>query len=176
MCRYTQEAKLPQVSRLRAHHELNELRSDELRFSLDEIKDFLRSGLEVDISPALVEHLEERTEGWGAGLRLLVQALQSKSTQREIEDFLTKFTGNQKQFVEYIVEDILADQPESTQTFLRETAHLKRLNASLCDAVIDRADSQLILETLERGNLFLSTLSTQSTNKWYRYHPLFVRR
>ena len=53
-----------------------------------------------------------------------------------------------------------------------QTSILDRLNASLCDAVTGRDDSQSVLQDLERSNLFL--ISLDNRREWYRYHHLFA--
>jgi LuxR family maltose regulon positive regulatory protein len=55
---------------------------------------------------------------------------------------------------------------------LLQTAILERLSGSLCDAVTGQKDGREILETLERGNLFIVPLDDQ--RQWYRYHHLFT--
>lgn len=56
--------------------------------------------------------------------------------------------------------------------FLRQTAILDRLTAPLCDAVMGRENSQVMLERLEEANLFLIPLDRR--REWYRYHRLFA--
>ena len=46
------------------------------------------------------------------------------------------------------------------------------MSAPLCNAVLNRNDSQLILETLEKNNMFVIPLDTERS--WYRYHHLFA--
>ncbi|HEY3228694.1 MAG TPA: hypothetical protein VGJ87_05690, partial [Roseiflexaceae bacterium] len=64
------------------------------------------------------------------------------------------------------------------QRFLLDTAILNQLTASLCDALLLGDDaspdaySQLVLDELERKNLFLVPLDGQ--RHWYRYHQLFA--
>jgi LuxR family transcriptional regulator, maltose regulon positive regulatory protein len=67
---------------------------------------------------------------------------------------------------------VLSSQPESLQEFLLQTAFLNRLTGSLCNAVTGRNDSELMLEQLERANLFLIPLD--DARQWYRYHALFA--
>ena len=52
------------------------------------------------------------------------------------------------------------------------TSILARLCGSLCTAVTGLEDSQAILESLERSNLFIVPLDDQRV--WYRYHHLFA--
>ncbi len=58
------------------------------------------------------------------------------------------------------------------RNFLLQTSILDRLSGSLCDAVTAQDGGRGMLETLERGNLFVVPLDDQ--RQWYRYHHLFA--
>ncbi len=160
------------LARLRVRNELNELRAVDLRFSSEEARVFLERVLSVPLSTEVVEHLQERTEGWVAGLQLASLALRGRATTRDIEQFLVAFSGSQRHLLTYFVTEVLDAQPEPLQMFLLQTCVLDRLSAPLCDAVTGRADSHLLLEELERANLFLEPLDDEQ--RWYRYHALFA--
>jgi LuxR family maltose regulon positive regulatory protein len=157
------------LARLRARNELNELQADDLRFSPEEIRSFFRQAIQLPLSAEAIEHLEARTEGWVAGLRLAALALQGR---QDIEQFLITLSGSHGHILEYLVEEVLNAQPAPRQEFLLQTTFLSRLTASLCDAVTGRNDSELMLEQLERANLFLNVLD--GARQWYRYHALFA--
>ena len=70
------------------------------------------------------------------------------------------------------MEEVLQRQPERIRNFLLQTSILDRLSGPLCDAVTGREDGQAMLETLERGNLFVVPLDDR--RQWYRYHHLFA--
>jgi LuxR family maltose regulon positive regulatory protein len=76
--------------------------------------------------------------------------------------------------LDYLVEEVLYQQPESVQTFLLRTSILDRLYGPLCDAVLrdPAASGQATLAYLERANLFLVPLDNE--RRWYRYHHLFA--
>lgn len=160
------------LARLRARYEILELRATDLRFSSAEIQTFLQQTLPLSLSPDTLAHLEARTEGWAAGLRLVALAVQGRKDSQEIEHFLTTFSGSHGHVLEYLVEEVLSVQPELRREFLLHTAFLSRLTASLGDAVMGGTDSALILEELERANLFLIPLD--EAGQWYRYHALFA--
>lgn len=160
------------LARLRAHDDLYELHAVDLRFSTEETRAFLQQSLSFSLSPASIERLEERTEGWVTGLRLLALALQGRKDPQDLERMLATFSGSQRHILEYLVADVLSSQPESRQDFLLHTAFLNRLTSSLCDAVMGRNDSERVLEQLERANLFL--LPLDDAGMWYRYHALFA--
>lgn len=79
--------------------------------------------------------------------------------------------GLDRYITNYFVEEVLAGLPEHVQTFLLATSILQRMNASLCNLVTQRTDSDAMLEWLHQSNLFISPANT--ANSWYRYHRLF---
>ncbi|MEO0824349.1 MAG: helix-turn-helix transcriptional regulator, partial [Cyanobacteria bacterium J06642_9] len=157
------------LARLRSHGELTELRVSDLRFTPDEATAFLNQGMGLAISAMEVSALEQRTEGWIAGLQLAALSLQGRE---DIPDFVAAFSGDDRYIVDYLLEEVLQRQPDRIRHFLLQTAILERLSGALCDAVTDQSDGQDMLETLERGNLFLIPLDNK--RQWYRYHHLFA--
>lgn len=166
-----QDPPLP-LARLRARHELNELRADDLRFTPDEIHAFLQQTLPTPLPDAQVAQLRDRTEGWPAGLRLAALAIEGPRDTQTVERLLAGFGGGHGPVVDYLVEEVLAAQPDSVQDFLIRTAFLTRLCGDLCDAVLDRQGSDHLLDALARANLFLVPLD--EAGHWYRYHALFA--
>ncbi|HEX2924447.1 MAG TPA: LuxR C-terminal-related transcriptional regulator, partial [Chloroflexota bacterium] len=91
---------------------------------------------------------------------------------RDASSFIQGFTGSDRFILDYLVEEVLQQQPAEVRGFLLETAILDRLCGPLCDALLDREDSQSMLERLEANNLFVVPLDHQ--RRWYRYHRLFA--
>jgi LuxR family maltose regulon positive regulatory protein len=167
------EPALP-LARWRTRNELSEFTAADLRFTLAETQAFVRETLQIDLPPDQLARLEERTEGWVAGLRLIALALQGRSSAKAAEEFLSTFSGGHRYVLEYLVGEVIGTQSESVQTFLLQTSVLNRLAAALCDAVTERNDSALLLNQLERANLFLIPLGEDGRHAWYRYHALFA--
>ena len=163
-----EDPNLP-LARLRARGQLTELRAADLRFSLDEAAAFLQQVMGVELSPENVAALEARTEGWAAGLQMAALSMQG---QQDVTGFIQSFTGGHRFVLDYLVEEVLHQQPESVQRFLLQTAVLNQLTGSLCDAVTCGSSGQEILESLERANLFLVPLDNE--RRWYRFHHLFA--
>ncbi|MGR3277324.1 LuxR C-terminal-related transcriptional regulator [Acaryochloris marina NIES-2412] len=157
------------LARLRSHGDLTELRVNDLRFTPDEAAAFLNQVMGLEISAVEVSALEQRTEGWIAGLQLAALSLQGRE---DIADFVAAFSGDDRYIVDYLLEEVLQQQPNRIRHFLLQTAILERLSGSLCNAVTDQTDGQEMLETLERGNLFIIPLDNK--RQWYRYHHLFA--
>jgi LuxR family maltose regulon positive regulatory protein len=161
------------LARLRARGALLELGPADLRFSRDESADFLRTVMGLDLSPADVEALEARTEGWIAGLQLAALSMRDRDDARS---FLDSFTGSHRFVFEYLSDEVVRRQPPKVQAFLLRTSILERLNGSLCDALLSDLPrpqpAQALLEDLWRRNLFLTPLDDDG--RWFRYHQLFA--
>ena len=163
-------ANLPfALPRLRVLGQSLELRADDLRFTLEETATFLTQVIPVDLAREDMALLEARTEGWIAGLQLAALSLQGRQDKHS---FLTSFSGSQSAIREYLVEEVLLQQPEAVQAFLLQTSVLERLNGPLCEAVSGHDESQAMLLQVERANLFLHPLDEE--RRWYRYHSLFA--
>jgi len=163
------------LARLRARGQLTELRAADLRFTPTEAAEFLNQAMSLQLSAEDIAALEARTEGWITGLQLAALALQGSLSMQGHPDtsrFIQSFTGSHRFVLDYLVEEVLQRQPEHIRSFLLQTSILDRLSGPLCDAVTGQKDGRGILETLERGNLFIVPLDDQ--RQWYRYHHLFT--
>src|SRR6266566_3506604 len=165
-----EDPQLP-LARLRARDQLTELRATDLRFTSSEAAEFLNQGMGLNLSAEDVTALEARTEGWIVGLQLAAISLQG---QQDATGFITSFTGSHHFVLDYLVEEVLQQQPESIQTFLLRTSILDRLCGPLCDSVLlnPSGSGQATLEYIEHANLFLVPLDNE--RRWYRYHQLFA--
>lgn len=164
-----EDPNLP-LARLRAQGQLTELRVADLRFTPDEVAEFLNQVMSLNLAPEDVEALETRTEGWIVGLQLAAISMQG---HQDTISFIKSFAGSHHFVLDYLLEEVLNQQSEDIQAFLLHTSILNRLCGSLCDAMlVDSGDSgQATLEYLERANLFLIPLDNE--RRWYRYHHLF---
>jgi LuxR family maltose regulon positive regulatory protein len=187
------------LTRLRSRGELTELRAADLRFTAEEATAFLTTEMGLPLTSDQVAALETRTEGWIAGLQLAALAMKNRANPG---GFVAAFSGSNRFVVDYLVEEVLSRLPPHLQMFLTQTAILDRMCGSLCDAVLgieheklnmknvptdashaqfsmfnaqlsrEPAYSQLILDQLERANLFVVPLDDE--RHWYRYHHLFA--
>ena len=167
------EPPLP-LARWRARGEVNDITATDLRFSSDEIQAFLRQTVRAPISLEAASRLEQKTEGWAAGLRLVSLALQNQIDPREAEQILNTFSGGVRSVLDYLTSEVLSALPETTRNFLLQTSFLDRLTGALCDAITDRSDSASLLDQLDRDNLFVVPLTGGDAQRWYRYHALFA--
>ena len=157
------------LARLRGRGELVEIRAADLRFTPDEAAAYLNGVMGLDLTASDVAALETRTEGWITAIQLAALSMQGRD---DPAGFIAEFAGDYRYIVDYLIEEVLHRQPDHRRNFLLQTSILSRLIGSLCDAVTGHDDGKLMLEAIERENLFLVPLDDR--RQWYRYHHLFA--
>ena len=157
------------LGRLRARAQLTEIRIGELRFNRDEAERFLNGVLGLELEAHDVARLQERTEGWVAGLQLAGLSLRGREDRAA---FIESFAGDDRQIVDYLGFEVLDDQSQTVRDFLLRTSILDRLSGPLCAHVAETDDAAQLLAELEHANLFVVALD--SKRAWYRYHQLFA--
>jgi len=163
-----EDPNLP-IARLRAKNQLSDIRAIDLLFSHEETGEFLNQVMGLSLSAEDITMLETRTEGWIAGLQLAAISIQGLD---DATSFIQTFSGSDRLVLDYLIEEVINQQPEDIQNFLLQTAILDRLTGSLCNAVTGQSNGQAVLEMLDRTNLFV--IGLDSERKWYRYHHLFA--
>jgi LuxR family maltose regulon positive regulatory protein len=156
------------LARLRARNQLYEIRAHALRFVTAEVEE-LAQNMGLALSQEAMQLLEQRTAGWIAGVQLLALALQG---QTNATAFLQHFRGSHRFLLDYVSEEVLAQQEPEMQHFLLYTCILKRMNGSLCEAITLLPAGQKRLDELQGANLFVNALDETAT--WYSYHALFA--
>jgi LuxR family maltose regulon positive regulatory protein len=162
------DPQLP-LARLRARGELAEVRSADLRFTPDEVADYLNRVTALNLTAHDIATLESRTEGWIAALQLAALSIHGRE---DVGGFIASFAGDDRYIVDYLVEEVLSRQPDPVRNFLVSTSILDRLSGPLCDAVTEQQGGKAMLESLDRANLFVVPLDER--RHWYRYHHLFA--
>jgi LuxR family transcriptional regulator, maltose regulon positive regulatory protein len=112
--------------------------------------------------------LQDRTEGWPAGLRLA--ALRMQGTARPAE-FVAQLAMDKGSVGEYLTEEVLAQLPEDVRRLVIETSFLDEVSGPLAAAVTGVDDSEALLAELSRNNSFVIPLNAEETV--FRYHQLF---
>jgi LuxR family maltose regulon positive regulatory protein len=187
------------LARMRARGQTVELRAADLRFTEPEAAQFLNDVMGLRLDDSSVTALEERTEGWIAGLQMAALSMRDRE---DVFGFIEGFSGTNRYILDYLLEEVLASQSPEIQHFLLYTSILERLSAPLCEYLVQMLEgsnvstlrpieaeekslsldqpsnvltfsrSNEILEYLERANLFLMPLDDERI--WYRYHQLFA--
>ena len=156
------------LHQLRLVDEVAEIRAGDLRFTEGETRELLAAA-GIDLSDAGVRALHQRTEGWAAGLRLVVISL---SGHADPERFVAEFSGTDRAIGEYLMAEMLERQPDDVQSMLLRTSVVDRLNGELADLLAGRSGSERMLLELEDANAFVVSLDPERT--WFRYHHLLA--
>jgi LuxR family maltose regulon positive regulatory protein len=151
------------LARLRARGQITEINAADLSFARVEAAAFLRDTMGLNLSDEDVAALEERTEGWIAGLQLAALSMRDR---KDVPGFVRAFSGSHRDVLDFLSEEVLERQSGRVRSFLLETSILERLAGELCDAVTGRDDGQEMLERLDRESLFVVALDDE--RRWYR--------
>jgi LuxR family maltose regulon positive regulatory protein len=156
----------PLLPRLRARDQIVEVRALQMRFSAAEAGSYL-AALGLELSAEQIAEIQQRTEGWAAGLQLA-----GLSLREHPEGLVAALAGDSRQIGDYLAAEVLDRVAPDERRFLLRTAILDRMSGPLCDAVTGGEGSAARLADLDRRNLFVIALDGQ--RRWYRYHPLFA--
>ncbi|PHQ16172.1 LuxR C-terminal-related transcriptional regulator [Marinobacter profundi] len=162
------EPDLP-IARWKVRQWVAEIHPSLLAFSEEECRRFFSDYMAQPLSPEQARKVWEKTEGWVAAMQL--SALAGGSDNRPSGAPSSGATLDGRRISDYVLSEVLEQQPPEVRQFLLETAACPRLCSRLCDAVRDANDSQRLLERLLRDNLFVVPLDTNGA--WFRYHDLF---
>ncbi|WP_339315377.1 LuxR C-terminal-related transcriptional regulator [Paenibacillus sp. FSL R10-2734] len=157
------------LSRLRVQQELLELSNDDLRFTFDEIDELQSQSLNNQLTQEELFLLEQKTEGWVAGLIL---AFLSFTEKQDRTAYMNTFSGNSRNIFDYLLDEVVSRQTVKVQDFLLATSILNSFSPALAAAVMEQSDAEALLQEAEEARLFIIPLD--DTRSWFRYHHLFV--
>lgn len=157
------------LARLRSQQLVTDIRLSDLCFNANNIYDFFKKCLNINLSIDDAQSLESKTEGWIAGLQLTGLSLQGKE---DVGDFVNKLKGDNRYIMDYLIEEVLQQHSQEIRDFLLCTSILNHFNASLCNHILNIQNGQEIIEELERKNMFIVPLDNEGN--WFRYHHLFA--
>ncbi len=164
------------LARLAARRQLGELRRPDLGFSPSEAHQLLNETLALQLTEDEVAVLQERTEGWPAGLCLLAGPLARLGAAADRAHFLAAIAHSERYALDFLAEEVLRNLPDDLRRFLLQTSVLAELTPTGCRAVTGREDAAEVLDGLYRHNLAIAAISAGAeAEPVYRYHALFTR-
>lgn len=163
------EPDLP-ISRWRVRQWVDDVHPQLLAFSEDECHQFFQECMAIDLTREEARKIWQKTEGWVAAMQLSALSARNNPSFGHVRP-AGLVPDSSRQINDYILSEILDQQPKDVAEFLLDTACCLRLTASLCDSVRESKDSQEMLEALSQRNLFLIPLDNR--DEWFRYHDLF---
>jgi LuxR family transcriptional regulator, maltose regulon positive regulatory protein len=162
----TRSEPLLPLHRHRADGTITEIRGAELALTPGEAGALLSlHGLRL--TEDAVHALVRRTRGWAAGLRMCALAARQST---DPERYLKEFEAGDSVVADYLLAEVLKQQPADVQDLLLRVSVVERFRPQLADALTGRCDAERILARLRRENAFVESLG----QTWHRLHPLFA--
>jgi LuxR family maltose regulon positive regulatory protein len=156
------------LGRLRVDGQVSDVRADDLAFTAAETRLALaQSDIEATGADARIVH--ERTEGWPAGVRLAAMNLAGCA---DVAEGVRRFSGDDRAVADYLVTEVLDQQPTEIREFLVRTCIVDRICPGLAIALTGRHDSAAVLSDLAASQVFVTALGPDGS--WWRYHPLLA--
>ena len=153
------------LSRLKLENKLLYIDQHDLRLSPTQIQQLNAHLGGPELSTDYIDGLMAMTEGWMAGVKVALLAYARFGTVA-----LERFNGSQPEIVDYFGHVVLKRLSPQMHDFLLSCALFERFDGELCDNVLERSGSALLLEDLAARELFMLPVAEQPG--CYRYHAL----
>ncbi len=160
------------LAKLRARQAILVLEEQDLTFTREETARLLQSDGGAGIDDSVVGLVQQRTEGWAAGIAMVSQSLRY-GRQEKLMAVLADPVASAWLVYDYLAEEVFDQQNSDLQRFLVVTSILERMNGPLCDLLLATASSQNTLLHLEDAGLF--TTSADLHRRDFTYHQLFLQ-
>jgi len=155
----------PPFARLQANDRIRLLQHSDIRFSFDESRE-LAHGRIPELNNECIKAMHEKTEGWAAGIILLLERVWLDGTGIEsTSDFAYE------RVFDYFAGELFNRTEKGLQDFLLKTAFLSVLSVPLAGKLTGVTTAGRILSAFNRHHLFTEKLS--GNGQTYQYHPLF---
>lgn len=153
------------MARLRANRAMEVLGWNELRLTHEESNAIARKR-DRKLTPQALEELYNKTQGWAAGLILMLEQAGADEAVGEPQDLSTP-----QLVFDYLAGEIFQKSDSRTQELLLNTAYLSQMTAAMAEELTGHSDAGAILAHLYQNNYFVS-LKQAKPEPVYQYHPL----
>lgn len=146
---------------------LVEIGENDLRIPQVQALDFIQSQIGREVTPGLELKTILELKGWVMGIVLITAILKGGEK-------ITHYSkiSEHKNFQQYLINDILAKYPKTTQKFLIQTSFLEELRVDLCEYVTGITNCAQIIQNLCAENLVLS--KSESKPDVYNFTEVFA--
>ncbi len=139
---------------------------DEMRLTFPETAALARVKTGSVLNNDAMLRLHAKTDGWIAGLLLILESLGNDAGDYQLLDSLSF-----AEVLDYFANEIFGGNDRETQEFLLKTAFAPGLTASMAEQLTGVRRAEHILSRLARNHFF--TEKRSEADPVYRYHPLF---
>ncbi len=162
----SREEPAASFAHLTANGRIGFLGWEEIRLTLDESRDIVRTKLRENIHEGMSDSLHAMTGGWVAGLVLMLER-----TKYGEEGFPPLKNLASEEIFTYFSNEFFAGMDAETRDFLLKTSCLPEITAEAAEKLTGDATSWQRLYRLSKNNFFTDKLSGEKSV--YRYHPMF---
>ena len=155
----------PPFARLQVNGRINLLQHGDIRFTFDESRE-LAHGRIPELDNDCIKAMHEKTEGWAAGIILLLERVRLDGTGIESA---TEFAY--ERVFDYFAGELFNKTEKGLRDFLLKTAFLPVISVPLAEKLTGVTGAGSILSAFNRHHLFTERLS--GSGQTYQYHPLF---
>lgn len=156
---------LPDIMLLAARRQMSGLDEEHLRFTATEVAAVLGAEYRTTIPVEQATRLAEQSNGWITGVLLAFQATGGSASP----SLAPPGSRAERQIYLFLAEQVFDRQSPEIRTFLLDSSLLDELTPERCDAIFERHDSGLMLDTLLLNHIFITEINPGVL----RYHPLF---
>ena len=155
----------PQLARLRLNGIVGVVEPETLQITPDEALALARAR-DLQASPEQVERVATATQGWTAGVILMLEAgatdaLPSLKLGAPVPELL----------FDYFAGEVLRRMPLAARRLLATVAHMPSATAAAAERLTGSSEAAALLEDLRKRNYF--TIRDTGAEPHYRFHPLF---
>lgn len=154
------------LARLRANRQLAHIGWEELRLTREETVS-IAGRRRPELAPEARAALFDKTQGWAAGLVLLLEQARMGVPITAAPDLATR-----QLVFDYLAGEILQKSDARTQEFLLHTAQLAQMTPALAQALSGESAAGDTLARLHRENYFVVRREADG-EPVYQYHPMF---
>ncbi len=163
---------MDEINSLRLSGRMTEIRMRTLSFTNDEIVQLFKQIVNIDLSDSAIQILHDKTEGWIIALRLASMLIKDG---KDVDQLLPTYKGGVNTILDYLVSEVLSEQPENIKNQLLFSSIFNRFCADLLDEIWpmeeERYNGDEFIKLLHKDNMFVIKLDVEG--RWNRYHHLF---
>lgn len=155
-----------QFVRIIANNGIHFIRWDDIRLTRKESGEIGRMRGKGALPNKVLAGLHDKTDGWVAGLTLMIEALKRENMVPELDGKRAP-----REIFDYFAGEVLGRTDGELKAFLLKTAFLPDIDPRLAGELSGVSDPEQILSQLNRDQYF--TEKHFRSSPVYRYHPLF---
>ncbi|MBV6518549.1 MAG: HTH-type transcriptional regulator MalT [Candidatus Brocadia fulgida] len=155
-----------QLARLCANNMCHHIGWSEIKLDPEEFKEIIRMKIPEGLPDETVSQLYAKTEGWAAGLVLMMESFKTKNVDYALLGKLTP-----EMVFGYFTNETFKKTDRETQIFLLKTSILPRMTVHMAETLTGMSASGRILSRMNQNNYF--TAVHHQPEYVYQYHPLF---